>query len=130
MATPKELMQIGSKLIEHCNKGEWKQIQQTMYAQDAVSAEAVAMPGQASNEAVGLEAIIAKGDWWESAHEVHSSTAEGPFVHGDDKFSVIFDMDVTNKESGQRMQMREVGQYFVNAAGHITREEFSYPIQD
>ena len=40
--------------------------------------------------------------------------------------ALIFDMDVTNKESGQRMQMREVGVYTVKN-GKILREEFFYP---
>ena len=85
------------------------------------------MPGMDSPEATGLAAIQAKGEWWYNAHEVHEMKAEGPFVHGDDRFSVIFDMDVTNKESGQRTQMREVGTYYVND-GKITREEFAYAL--
>ena len=45
---------------------------------------------------------------------------------GEDRFALIFDMDVTNRETGQRMQMREVGLYTV-ADGKIVREEFFYP---
>jgi len=55
-------------------------------------------------------------------------SVEGPFVHGSDRFSVIFDLDVTTKETGERMQMREIGTYYVNETGKITREEFAYPI--
>jgi hypothetical protein len=126
MATPQELMQIGSQLVEFCNNGQWREAQQQMYSAEAISAEAVPMPDgeRISN---GLEAIVAKGDWWEGAHEVHSTTAEGPFVHGEDRFNVIFDMDVTNKESGERTQMREVATYVVND-GKIVREEFAYPV--
>lgn len=127
MPTPQELMNVGNQLVEYCNNGQWRECQQQMYTNDAVSAEAVPMP-DGTREAQGLQAITGKGDWWEGAHEVHSSTAEGPFVHGDDRFSVIFDMDVTNKESGERTQMREVGQYYVNEEGKITREEFSYAV--
>jgi ketosteroid isomerase-like protein len=36
-------------------------------------------------------------------------------------------MDVTNKESGQRVQMREVGIYQVKD-GKIVREEFAYAL--
>ncbi len=127
MATPQELMQIGNTLVECCNNGRETELMQNHYAQDAVSVEATAMPGMDSPEAVGLEAIQAKGEWWFNAHEVHEMKAEGPFVHGDDRFSVIFDMDVTNKESGQRTQMREVGTYYVND-GKIIREEFAYAL--
>lgn len=127
MATPQELMQIGNTVVECCNNGREAELMQNHYSQDAVSVEATAMPGMDSPEATGLEAIQAKGEWWFNAHEVHKMNAEGPFVHGDDRFSVIFDMDVTNKESGQRMQMREVGTYYVND-GKITREEFAYAL--
>lgn len=128
MPTPQDMMQLGSKLVEMCNEGRDTECLDQFYTQDAISAEAVPMPGQESNEAKGLDAIRGKHEWWFNAHEVHSSKAQGPFVHGDDKFAVIFDMDVTNKESGERTQMKEVGQYFVNADGKIHREEFSYAL--
>jgi ketosteroid isomerase-like protein len=46
-----------------------------------------------------------------------------PFLHGDDRFAVIFDIDATEKATGQRMPMREVAVYHV-ADGRIVREEF------
>jgi len=128
MASPQELMQIGSQLVEMCNQGRDTECLNQLYSEDAVSAEAAPMPGQTSAEAVGLEAIRGKHEWWFGAHEVHSSKAEGPFAHGNDRFAVIFDMDVTNKESGERLQMREVATYFVNEQGRIYREEFAYPL--
>ena len=128
MATQQELMQLGGQLVEMCNQGRDTECLNQLYSADAVSAEAAPMPGNDSAEAVGLEAIQGKHEWWFGAHEVHSSKAEGPFVHGNNQFIVIFDMDVTNKESGQRNQMREVATYFVNEQGQINREEFSYAI--
>lgn len=129
MPTPKELMQIGSQLVEYCNNGQWRECQQNLYTESAASAEAAPFAGNPA-EVQGLQAIQAKGDWWEGAHEVHSSQADGPFVHGENRFSVIFDMDVTNMESGQRNQMREVAQYYVNEEGKIEREEFFYAIEE
>ncbi len=128
MPTPQELMQLGQALVEHCSNQNEQALQDNYYAQDAVSVEAVAMP-DGNAEAVGLAAIKAKNEWWYGAHELHSSKVEGPFVHGDDRFSVIFDIDVTQKESGQRMQMREIATYYVNQEGKITREEFAYPVE-
>ncbi|MBO6688752.1 MAG: nuclear transport factor 2 family protein [Hyphomonas sp.] len=128
MPTPQELMQLGQALVEHCSNQNEQALQDNYYAQDAVSVEAVAMP-DGNAEAVGLAAIKAKNEWWYGAHELHSSKVEGPFVHGDDRFSVIFDIDVTQKESGQRMQMREIATYHVNQEGKITREEFAYPVE-
>lgn len=126
MATPQELMKIGQQFCEQYNQQQIQQCQQ-MYAQNAVSVEAAPMPGQASAEAVGLEAIKGKNEWWQNNNEMHSAKAEGPFIHGENRFSVIFDIDVTNKQTQERTQMREVAQYFVEN-GQIVREEFSYAI--
>lgn len=127
MPTPQELMQLGQTLIDHCQAKREVELQDNYYTADAVSVEAMAMPTGGA-EAAGRDAIKAKGEWWYGAHEVHDLNMEGPFVHGSDRFSVIFDIDVTQKESGERMQMREIGTYYVNEAGKITREEFAYPI--
>lgn len=127
MPTPQELMQLGETLVELCSNRNEGELQDKYYAADAVSVEAVAMP-TGSAESVGLEAIKAKNEWWYSAHELHSSEVEGPFVHGTDRFSVIFNIDVTQKESGERTQMREIATYHVNENGKITREEFAYAV--
>jgi ketosteroid isomerase-like protein len=72
----------------------------------------------------GKAAVHGKGEWWFGAHEIHSYSAEGPFVNGD-RFAVFFRIDVTNKESGQRTQMDEVGLYKV-ANGKVIEERFFY----
>lgn len=128
MPAPDKLMQIGQQLIDLNNQDKGRECVKTMYAPDCVSAEAMAMPGQDSNEVKGVDAILAKHDWWESANEVHSATAEGPFAHGSDRFNVIYEMDVTDKQSGERTQMKEVATYYVNEDGKITREEFAYAL--
>ena len=72
------------------------------------------------------------GERWHGAPEYEImavadviSTKGGPFPHGNDRFCVMFDYDVTNKPSGQRFQMEEVGLYTV-ADGKISKEEFFY----
>jgi hypothetical protein len=90
--------------------------------------EALDMPdGPMGREARGLDAIRKKHEWWYSTSEEHSSTVDGPYLHGDDSFSLIFDMDVTDKKSGKRNQMREIGQYMINSDGKIIHEAFYYP---
>ena len=49
----------------------------------------------------------------------------GPYPH-DDRFAVRFLYDVTDKPSGKRFTMDEVGLFTV-VNGKITREEFFYP---
>jgi ketosteroid isomerase-like protein len=116
-------MEIAKKLVELCRQGKNAEALDTLFADDAVSVEAAAMPG-GQRESDGLEAIKQKGEWWFANHEVHSASVTGPWPH-DDRFVVGFQFDVTNKPSGKRMQMDEVGLYTVSN-GKIVREEFFY----
>ena len=119
------LMKIANQLVAYHREGKQAQGLSELYAADAVSVEAMAMPGTPGAESAGLEAIRGKHAWWEGAMEVHSSSAEGPFLHGPDRFAVIFEADATNRETQERNQMREVGVYTVRD-GKIVREEFYY----
>ena len=49
-----------------------------------------------------------------------------PETPNDNRFAVRFAFDVTNKPSGKRMKMDEIGLFTVEK-GKITREEFFYP---
>ena len=95
------------------------------YAPDCVSVEAAAMPGTDGPEAVGIDAIKAKHDWWNTSMEYVSGTIEGPHLHGDDRFALIYKSVMREKESGNEMPMEEVAIYTVKD-GKITREEFFY----
>ena len=84
------------KLLAHCRAHTEAEGLDELYAPDAVSVEAVAMAGTDSPESRGVEAIKGKHDWWDSAMEVHSEQKiEGPYLHGDDRFAVIFGFDAT-----------------------------------
>jgi SnoaL-like domain len=72
----------------------------------------------------GAAAVQAKSDWWYGAHEVHSVTAEGPYVNGN-QFAVNFTMDITAKETDVRHKGSEVGLYTVKD-GKIVEEQFFY----
>lgn len=117
------LSEIANELVAGCRENRTRANLDALYAPDAVSVEAVDM-GQ-GRETHGLAGIHGKHDWWEGSQEVHEVTVEGPFLHGDSSFAVIFGMDTTDKASGQRSQMREVAIYHV-AGGKIVREEFFY----
>ena len=116
-------IEIANKLVELCRQGKNTEALTTLYSNDAVSVEAMAMPGM-NQEAQGLPAIKAKGEWWMANHEVHSASITGPWPHGD-RFIVGFQYDVTNKPSGNRMQMDEAALFTVKD-GKIVREEFFY----
>jgi ketosteroid isomerase-like protein len=115
---------IAETLVRYCNEGKEAHALKELYAPDAVSVEAAPMPG-GSAKTEGIEGIKGKHAWWNGAHEVHSARAEGPFMHGRSRFGVIFDADVTNRETGERVKMRELGVYTVRN-GRIVKEEFFY----
>jgi ketosteroid isomerase-like protein len=119
------LNEIAKELVAGCREGREKENLKTLYAPDAVSVEASDMGG--GTTVTGVEAILGKHHWWEAAHEFHGGSIEGPFVHGDDRFAVVFGLDVTNRESGQRITGKEVGIYHVDG-GKIVREEFYYAV--
>jgi ketosteroid isomerase-like protein len=115
--------EIANELVAGCREGRERKNLHKLYAPDAVSVEAADF-GMGTTSA-GLAAINGKHDWWEQSFSVHSADVAGPFPHGQEKFAVIFDTDVTEKASGQRMQMRSIGVYHVKD-GKIVREEFFY----
>ena len=116
-------MEIANKLVDLCRQGKNDEALNTLFADTVISVEAGMPPGM-EREAKGLAAVTAKGEWWRANHEIHSATVTGPWPH-DDKFVVGFRYDVTNKSSGNRMMMDEVGLYYVED-GKIVREEFFY----
>jgi ketosteroid isomerase-like protein len=118
-----QTMEIANMYVDLCRAGKHEDALK-LFADDAVSVEAMTMP-EMPQEARGLAAIRAKGQWWANNHEVHSAAAWGPWPHGD-RFIVGFRFDVTNKPSGKRMQMEEAGLFTVRD-GKIVREEFFYP---
>jgi ketosteroid isomerase-like protein len=115
--------EIGTKLVELCQAGKNLEAIDALYSDDIVSVEAQAtetMPAAMR----GIEAIRGKNQWWLENHEIHSASAEGPMVNGD-RFTVIYDFDITQKQTGERMKMKEVALYSVDG-GKIVREEFYY----
>ncbi|MBC7778702.1 MAG: nuclear transport factor 2 family protein [Proteobacteria bacterium] len=120
-----ELRTVANRLVELCRSNQSATVLDELTDPNVVSVEAMAMPGQDTAEVHGLEALRQKHAWWNSTFEVHEASCEGPFPHGDDRFAVIFSMDVTNRHTKQREQLREVAVYTV-AAGKVVREEFFY----
>jgi ketosteroid isomerase-like protein len=116
-------VEIAKKYVELCQAGKNEECLEALFAPDAVSVEAGGPPGM-DRQATGLEAIRAKSKWWRENHEIHKAEMSGPYPH-DDRFAVRFNYDITNKPSGNRMTMDEVGLFTVEN-GKIVREEFFY----
>jgi hypothetical protein len=118
--------QTAEKLVTYCRENKTDQGLNELYDPAAVSVEAMKMSGSDSPESKGVAAIKAKHDWWYSAFDVHDSKVDGPHFHGENRFGVIFEFDATNKQSGERSHMKELGIYTTDANGKIVREEFYY----
>ena len=106
-----------------CKDGKFEEAGKQFWSPDIVSVEAFS-PNGGDLAARGIDAVNAKGEWWYSAHDIHGVDVAGPYVNGD-QFILRFKMDVTNKDSGQRMQMDEDGLYTVRD-GRIVEERFFY----
>ena len=113
--------EVAEKVVELVRQQAWYKALDTLYDKDIMSVEASASEGE-SAEKRGIDQVRGKIDWWLNAMEVHSFTANGPFV-AHDRFVVQYDADVTEKNSKKRFQLSEVGVYTVKN-GKIVREEF------
>jgi len=120
-----ETIEVGRRLVALCNDGEDQRAVDELYDEKIVSIEGQDMEGMPARME-GLAAVREKHRWWYDHHEVHASSATGPFCgHREDVFAVFFETDVTARQSGERMAMREIALYTV-AGGKVVQEEFLY----
>jgi hypothetical protein len=118
-------MDIGKELVALCRQGKNQEAIDRLYSPNIESIEPVAMPGMEQTQ-TGILAIKKKNQWWIDNHEIHGSTVEGPYPHGD-RFILHFKYDVTPKHRGKRITMDETGLYTVQNT-KIVKEEFFYSI--
>jgi ketosteroid isomerase-like protein len=112
--------EIADDLVALCRQGRFEESGEKHWADDVISVEF----GGENPVSKGKDAARAKGQWFAGAHDIHAVTVEGPWVNGE-QFVVRFGMDMTNKESGQRMKMEEAALYTVRD-GKIAEERFFY----
>jgi hypothetical protein len=113
--------EVGQKVVELVRKQAWHEALDTLYDKNVVSVEAFTFDGS-SPETRGIKDVREKVDEWLDMMQIHSFTANGPFV-ANDRFVVQFDAEITNKKSKERRKLSEVGVYTVKD-GKIVREEF------
>ena len=103
--------------------GRFAEAGEKYWAADVVSIEA-AVPG-GNPVSRGFSAVREKGRWWADNHEVHSVKTTRPFLNGS-QFIVGFEMDLTQKASGQRITVIEQALYAIRD-GKIVEERFFHP---
>lgn len=114
--------EVAARFNELAQQGKYDQIQDELYADDAVSIEPPGSQGLQSVE--GLAAIKEKGRQFnEMVEEMHGGYQTDPVVAGN-FFSVAMGMDVTMKGIG-RSKIDEIAVYEVKD-GKIVKEQFFY----
>lgn len=113
---------VANRFYELAQTGQWDQIQNELFAENARSIEPEHSPGLSSVE--GMDAIRQKGQQFaQMVEEMHGGYTGQPQVAGN-HFSVAMGMDCTMKGQG-RMKMDEIAVYQVND-GKIVKEQFFY----
>ncbi len=113
--------QIADRLAELCRKGDFETAQKELFAEDAISIEPYATP-DFEKETKGLDAILKKGEKFQSmVEEMHGGEVSDPVV-ADNSFAMVMMMDMTMKEQG-RMKMSELCVYQVKD-GKVISEQF------
>jgi hypothetical protein len=114
--------EVANRFNELAQTGQWEQIQNELFADNAVSIEPPGSQGLQSVE--GLPAIKEKGKRFsEMVEEMHGGYSTAPVVGGR-FYSVGMGMDCTMKGMG-RQKMDEIALYEVKD-GKIVREQFFY----
>jgi hypothetical protein len=113
---------VADRFHELAQTGQWDQIQNELFADNAKSIEPQNSPGLQTVE--GIEAIRQKGaQFGAMVEEMHSGYTNKPEVAGN-HFAVAMGMDVTMKGQG-RLKMDEIAVYEVKD-GQIVKEQFFY----
>lgn len=116
--------EVANRLVELCRQGQFEQATKELYADNIVSLE---QKGTNFPERVeGLEAVIAKGQQFNSMVETfHGVEVSDPIV-ANNYFVCKMTMDITFK-GAPRKNDEELCVYKVEG-GKIVQEEFLYPV--
>ena len=116
-------MELAQAIKQCVQKNEPKTAYTQYFAADMVTVESMAGP-DGKRDMDGLEAALAKGEMWDQMMETHSIEVSEPLV-AENHFVLKFCFDVTNRQSGNRAKLEELGIYTVKD-GKVVREEFFY----
>ncbi|MDP9230978.1 MAG: nuclear transport factor 2 family protein [Bacteroidota bacterium] len=114
--------EVADRFYELGNENKWKEVQEELFAENAVSIEPPHTQGMQSVE--GLDAIKKKGeDFGKMVEEMHGGYLTKPVVAGN-HFAVSMGMDATMKDMG-RTKMDEIAVYEVKDS-KIVKEQFFF----
>ncbi|HEY5970149.1 MAG TPA: nuclear transport factor 2 family protein [Chitinophagaceae bacterium] len=114
--------EVANRMNELFKQFKWEQVQEELFAENAVSIEPPNSPGMQT--AQGLAAIKKKGeDFNNMVEEMHGGWVSEPLVGGS-HISFAMSIDATYKGMG-RQKMEEIAVYEVKD-GKIVKEQFFY----
>jgi hypothetical protein len=114
--------EVANRFYELAQQGNWEQIQDELFSQNASSIEPAHSQGLKSVS--GMENIKGKGaEWSAMIEEIHGGYCNAPQVAGN-HFTCTMGVDVTMKGQG-RINMDEVAVYEIQN-GKIVKEQFFY----
>lgn len=116
--------EIGARLVSLCQQGKNLESIQSLYAPDIETVEA-STPPNGERIVRGKDAVLTKNRQFLAHHDLHKIDVAGPYPNGDDRFAVRFCYDATNTQTGERMNMEEIGLFTVKD-DKIIREEYFY----
>ena len=117
------IQEIAARFDELAQTGQWQQIHDELYADDAESIEPAGAQG-ALQSVKGKDAMKKKGEAFNAEIEEYHSGYSTPSVIGGNHFSCAMGMEVTLKGVG-RIAMHEICVYKVDN-GKIVKEQFFY----
>ena len=114
--------EVANRMNELFKQFKWGQVQEELFAENAVSIEPPNSPGLQTAE--GLAALKKKGeDFNNMVEEMHGGWVSEPLVGGN-HISFAMSIDATYKGMG-RQKMEEIAVYEVKD-GKIVKEQFFY----
>jgi SnoaL-like domain len=113
-------LEVAKQVVTLLREGRSGEVEQLWFDPAIESVEGVG----ASVAWRGKSAVLDKYRAWEADHDIHEMQVEGPWV-GATGFAVKYRVDLSQRSTGQRHQMEEIGVYTVRD-GKITREEFHF----
>ncbi len=115
---------VAQTWAKYCLEGKFDKAYEELYDQNCLSLEMKGFPG--TERAEGMQAIMEKGEKWNSmVEQFHGLEIDGPIVAGD-HFSATMKMDITMK--GQPRKVDEEICVFQVKNGKIVCERFFYPV--
>ena len=127
MTTQEAIMttrEIADRFFQLSQEFKWKEIQEELYDENAVSIEPEGAAAQGLRNVEGLDSIKKKGEEFDNmVEEMHGGYTGKPIVAGN-HFAVAMGLEATFKGVG-RQKMDEIAVYEVRD-GKIVKEQFFF----